>query len=84
MTRIEEAIAIAADFNWAPEMPDVVSQLRQGIIPDGFGRLVGQTIALFLQRPVIGPWKTESYCRSIARRLARLRLLIAEIRLGRK
>jgi hypothetical protein len=99
-----EAIEIADCYNWAPEMPDAVKQMRQGTIPEGFGRLVGQTIALFLERPVIGQWMPAPYLdgdaalaaarqkaeedeqnnRQHARRLARLRFLIAEINIARR
>lgn len=80
---MREIIDIAEGFNWGPECPDAIAQLRKGVIPEGFGRLVGQTIALFLQRPIIGPWKDETYCRQVAARLARLRLLIAQANIAK-
>lgn len=83
-----EAASIALDYHW--ETPQVASQLMAGVVPEGFTHEVGATIALFLQRPVIsyvwlGVWTRDRQemedhnNRATARRLARLRVLLARI-----
>ncbi len=80
-----EAATLADRYNWPVE----AKQLRQGFLPEGFGREVGKTIALFLERPVVGwsfigwsPLKAREYeqkMREHARVLARLRVLLASL-----
>ncbi len=77
------AAALAAEYNW----PTEAAQLRGGVVPEGFAREVGSTIALFLAPPVIsiGPRQREQEerdnNRAHARRLVRLRVLLAKARL---
>jgi len=79
-----EAQSIADRYNWEPEFSNdfVTTQLQAGIVPDGFGRLVGQTIALFLRSTPL--WFITKPCpsdedRAHAKQLARLRFLCAKI-----
>ncbi len=81
----QEAADLADRYNW----PNEAKQLRQGSLPDGFGREVGKTIVLFLERPVIGwaftGWSQhkaneyEQEMRDHARVLVRLRVLLARL-----
>jgi hypothetical protein len=66
---IHEARNLASMYHW-PEFPQLDSQLAAGEVPPGFPRLVGQTIALFMQAP------TDP---EHGKRLARLRTLLALI-----
>jgi hypothetical protein len=77
--RYREAADLAAAYNWPAES----ALLRQGRPPERFGREVGANIALFLVRPVVGIGtrelldREEAEGRQHARRLARLRVLLA-------
>ncbi len=82
-----EAASLAARYNW----PEAARDLHRGVIPEGFGREVGSTIALFLQRPVIswcffGGWSRSQETqynqemRAHARHLCRLRVLLMLLR----
>lgn len=84
--KITEAIEIANEYAW-PEFPTLFADLERGHVPDGFGTLVGQTIALFMNRPPLGgllqsPRKYQEMRdddRRHGARLARLRMLVALI-----
>ncbi len=80
-----EAAELADRYNW----PKQAADLRRQALPDGFGREVGRTIALFLERPVIGwgffGWSRrradehERDLREHARVLVKLRVLLARL-----
>jgi hypothetical protein len=75
----QKAIEIAQWYLW--DTPDAVKLLKQHIVPKGFGREVGQTLALFLRPLIIIPLSKDEadQNRQIAKQLAELRLLIAQI-----
>ena len=80
---LEQAIEIADQYNWNPEFSNdfVMKSLRAGVVPEGFGKVVGATIAMFLH-PMTPFSKTElqeAQDRIIAKHLARLRVCIAKI-----
>lgn len=80
-TLFKQAISIAEQYQWDTE--NAIPLLKQHIIPEGFCREVGNTIALFL-RPliIISLTKEEEYTnRSHARQLANLRFTLAKIRM---
>jgi hypothetical protein len=79
-----EAAELAARYHW----PEEARLIRQGApVPDGFGREVGSNVALFLATDVLGMFddarreRERQENRAHAKRLARLRVLIALLRL---
>jgi hypothetical protein len=80
MTELEamyqEAADLAAIYYW-PEYPGLVHKLHAGQIPEGFGKLVGQSVATFTAHGPLNPQTEENM--QHGRRLARLRLLLAQI-----
>lgn len=87
----EQAADIAQKYDW-PEYPGVVDELRRGVVPDGFSRLVGQTVSLFMNAPPLGGmyrnrWAYEAERaedKQTGRELARLRMLLAQINMANK
>lgn len=78
-----EASQIAERYNWLKE----AELLKNGIIPEGFAKEVGQTIALFLERnplkffgmTVERAINKDNECHEHAKQLGRLRLLLAKL-----
>lgn len=80
--QLDRAEELANAYNW----PFAARQLAKGVVPDGFGREVGQTIVLFKQR---WPFYAMAGCNaaeddSHAKRLGELRLLVAKIGIAQR
>lgn len=75
-TMCRRAADIAAKYNW----PEEAAQLADGHVPPGFGREVGQTIALFKREFPFGRAERRRDD-EIARELSELRMYCAHLRL---
>jgi hypothetical protein len=81
-----EAADLAQRYNW----PEEAKQLRLGKVPEGFGREVGENVALFMKSLPHLVGSREKYeqerqeARAHGKQLARLRLLVAHISLAQR
>jgi len=75
---IDRAVALAEKYNW----PKEAEYLRDGFVPNGFGKEVGRAIVDFKQEFPFGRRYPE-YDDFVAKELAELRLLIARINLAK-
>jgi hypothetical protein len=73
-TMCRRAASIARKYNW----PEEAAQLQYGHVPPGFGREVGQTIALFKRDFPFGRAERKRDD-EIARELAELRMYCAHL-----
>jgi hypothetical protein len=78
----ERAARLADRYNWPAE----AAALRQGVIPEGFPREVGRTIALFLVKiPCFPPTEEEEQSnRAHAKQLAELRMMLATLGIAKR
>lgn len=79
---LDRAEELANAYNW----PFAARHLAKGIVPEGFGREVGQAIVLFKQR---WPFYFMAYRNAAeddehAKRLGELRLLVAKIGIAQR
>jgi len=90
MTNLDKIREISGRYGW-PEMPELEQSLAAGIVPQGFGTLVGKTITLFKGQSweraidhIFGPrlhWQDwlerEEQTREVVSDMCRLRMAIA-------